>query len=99
MASQEHRQHARKLCSSKVHLGGQSHEQLDVVDVSESGLRLHSPVALGVGKTVEITFPAEHQVVKGTVRNEHPAEKWGLYIGIEFTENHPKLLAAVQAAS
>jgi hypothetical protein len=98
MASQEHRQHARQLCSSKVHLGGQSHEQLDVVDVSETGLRLHSPIALGVGKAVEITFPVEHQVVKGTVRNERPAENWGLYIGIEFAQTQPKLLAAVQAA-
>jgi len=98
MATQENRQHARQMCSSKVHLGGQSHdEHLDVVDVSDTGLRLHSPVTLGVGKIVEIAFEVEHQVVKGIVRNERPAENWGLYIGIEFTESHPTLLAAVLA--
>lgn len=98
MAAQEHREHARQLCSSKVHLGGQSHdEHLDVVDVSETGLRLHSPVSLGIGKIVEIAFEVEHQVVKGTVRNERPAENWGLYIGIEFAQSQPKLMTAVLA--
>jgi hypothetical protein len=97
MASQENRQHARQPCSSKVTLGGQSNGPLDVVDISETGLRLRSPVTLGVGKTVELTFPAQQQQVKGTVRSERPAENQGLYIGIEFAESQPKLLAAVQA--
>jgi len=98
MAAQDQRQQPRIVCACKVYLGGQANEELNVADISETGLRLHSPVTLGVGKAVEITFPMQNATVKGTIRNEHPAQPWGLYIGIEFAQKQPTLLAAVQGA-
>jgi sorbitol-specific phosphotransferase system component IIBC len=95
MASSDQRQHDRVVCGCKVYLGGQSNEELDVADLSETGMRLLSPVTLGVGKTVKVTFAAQNTTVEGTIRNERPAQPWGLHIGIEFATAQPWLLKAV----
>jgi len=95
MAAQDQRQHSRMPCTCKVFLKGQPNQHVDVVDMSEMGMRLHSSDSIGVGKEIEITFPAQQQDVKGTVRNERPADPSGLYIGVEFAESQIKLLATV----
>ncbi len=89
------RRHYRFLCECTVHLGGQTKEELNVTDLSASGLRLHSPVSLGEGKRVEITFPNQKTRVLGVVRHETPSDDWGVYVGVEFTERQPKLLEAL----
>jgi PilZ domain len=92
------RRHYRFVCECTVHLGGQNKEELNVTDLSARGLRLHSPVSLGEGKRVEITFPNQNARVVGTVRHESPSTDWGVHIGIEFSEIQPKLVETVVAS-
>jgi hypothetical protein len=94
----EFRRHPRYVFSGTLHLVGNYGARMNVADLSLSGVRFHSPFALGSGLEIEMIFLAYNMTVKGTVRQEIEGKGW--QIGVEFDMPQPELLkVAISMAS